>query len=149
MGYSSVTSEGQTLSVFPGTLLLQTKPVATSGTYFISASAFVQNDPSDKSGVKCYDTTARSGIPFQFGGSDSVLNQQVSITDVVSVSAGDSFQLFCFGSVDLTDEFNNGGLTAILINNASDASKKSQHSREFHPPAASIRPLGSGQLQGK
>ncbi len=136
MGYSSVTSEGQTLSVFPGTLLLQTNPVTTSGTYFISASAFVQNDPSDKSGVRCYDTTARSGVPFQFGGSDALLNQQVSITDVVSVGAGDSFQLFCFGSVDLTDEFNNGALTAILITNASDTSKKPRHSGKVHLPAA-------------
>jgi hypothetical protein len=147
VGYSSVASEGQTLSVFPGTLVLQTSPVATSGTYFISASASVQIDPSDKSAVLCYDTTARSGIPFQFGGSDSVLNQQVSITDVVSVSAGDSFQLFCYGSVDLTDEFNNGGLTATLINNASDASKKPRHPRTFHLPVTPKQLQHSGQLQ--
>jgi hypothetical protein len=136
VGYSSIASEGQALSVFPGTLVLQTNPVATSGTYFVSASVFLQNDPSDKGGARCYDTTASSGLPFQFGGSDSLLNQQVSITDAVSVSAGDSFQLFCFGSVDITDEFNNGGLTAILINNASDASKKPRHLRRFHLPRA-------------
>ena len=136
VGYSSVVSEGQLLSVFPGTLVAQTNPVATSGTYFVSASAFFQIDPSDKGGVRCYDTTARSGSPFQFSGSDSAGNQPASITDVITVSSGDSFQLFCFGSVDITDTLNNAGLTAILINNASDASKKPRHPRKFHLPSA-------------
>ncbi len=138
LGYSGIPSVTQQLPVFPGALVAQTNPVAASGTYFISASAYMDIDSSDTGGAYCYDTTASSGSIFQFGGSSSVGNQTVAITDVISVSAGDSFQLFCFGTKDLLDQFNNAGLTAILINNASDASKKSRHPRRVHPPAAPV-----------
>jgi hypothetical protein len=147
VGYSSVVSEGQNLAAFPGVLIAQTKPVASSGTYFISASASLDIEGSDNSGAACYDTTASSGSPFQLGGSALNGEQQASITDVISVSAGDSFQLFCFGS-DSSD-FLNGGITATLINNPSDASKKPRHSRTFHLPGASSQAQEGGQLQGK
>lgn len=143
VGYSNITSEGITLAPFPGVLVAQSNPVATSGTYFISASAFLEIFTTDNSGATCYDTTASSGAPFQL--SESTLNgeQQTSITDVITVSAGDSFQLFCAGSD--SSEFLNGGLTAVLINNASDASKKPRHPRKSHLPGASTRLQEGGQ----
>jgi hypothetical protein len=147
VGYSSVASEAITLATFPGALIAQTKPVATSGTYFISASASLDIEDNNNGGAACYDTTASSGSPFQFGGSGLNGEQQSSITDVISVSAGDSFQLFCFGSD--SSEFLNGGLTATLINSASDASKKPRHPRKFHLPGAFTDLQERGQLQGK
>ncbi len=136
-GYSGVANEGITLVPFPGILVVQTKPVATSGTYFISASALLEIDATDNSGATCYDTTASSGTPLQL--SESTLNgeQQMSITDVITVSVGDSFQLFCTGSDADSSLFRNGGLTATLIDSASDASKKPRHPRKAHPPVTS------------
>lgn len=135
VGYSSVVSQGAILPAFPGTLIAKSSPVAASGTYFISASALV--DVEDNSGVFCYDTTARSGSPFQFGGSTLIGLQQASITDAISVSAGDSFQLWCSGSDNDVSELLNAGITATLINSAFDTSKKPRHPRKVHPPATS------------
>jgi hypothetical protein len=134
------------LATFPGALIAQTKPVATSGTYFISASASLDIENSD-GGAACYDTTASSGSPFQFGGSGLNGEQQASITDVISVSAGDSVQLFCFGSD--SSEFLNGGLTATLITDAANASKKPRHPRTSNLPGSPAQLQKSGPLQDK
>jgi hypothetical protein len=132
VGYSSIVTQGSTLAAFPGALIAQSNPVATTGTYFVSASAFLDIESSDNTGAFCYDTIASSGAPFQFSGSLTNGLQPASITDVIRVSAGDSFQLFCSGSD--SSEFLNGGLTAILINSVSDSSKKPRHPRSLHLP---------------
>jgi hypothetical protein len=147
VGYSGVVNQGAILPAFPGALITQSIPVATSGTYFISASALV--DVEDNNGVFCYDTTASSGSPFQFGGSTLIGLQQASITDAISVSAGDSFQLWCSGSDNDVSELLNAGITATLINSAFDASKKPRHPRKFHLPSAFTHLQKSGQLQDK
>jgi len=149
VGYSSVASEGITLTPFPGVLVAQSNPVATSGTYFVSASALLEIFTTDNSGATCHDTIASSGAPFQL--SESTLNgeQQMSITDVITVRAGDFFQMFCTGSDEDSSLFRNGGLTASLINNASDASKKPRHPRESHFPSAPTHAQESSQSQDK
>jgi hypothetical protein len=126
---------------FPGVLVAQSNPVAFSGTYFISASALLDIGAGDNEGAFCYDTTASNGTPVQFGGSGLTGNfQQASITDVFTVNAGDSFQLFCYGSIGGFSDAFNAGLTATLINSADSASKKVRHGRKIHPPmSAGVR----------
>jgi hypothetical protein len=131
VGLSSAISGGVILPAFPGVLVAQSAQVAPSGTYFISASALV--DVEDSNGVFCCDTIASNGTPFQFGGSTLIGAQQASITDAIAVNAGDSFELWCSGSDNDTSEFLNAGLTAILINSASDASNRFQDSRTHRP----------------
>jgi hypothetical protein len=139
VGYSSVVNQGVTLAPFPGVLVAQSNPVASSGTYFLSASVLLDiEDNSNNSGAFCYDTTSSSGSPFQFSGSSSSLDQTASITDVIKVNAGDSFQLFCYGSD--SSELINAGLTATLINTVSDASAKPRHPRTLRIPGTSGRP---------
>ena len=137
-GYSGLSTDSPSLPAFPGRLVAQTNPVATSGTYFISASALLDVETGDT--VLCVDTTASSGSPSQFGGSTQFGLQQASITDVISVSAGDSFQLWCSSNSDSLAD--NAGMTAILINNPADnptgASKQSRPSRRVHLPAAPV-----------
>lgn len=127
VGYSSVSiDQDPLLPGFPGVLLAQSNPVAFSGTYFISASALLDIGAGDNEGAFCYDTTASNGTPVQFGGSGLTGNfQQASITDVFTVNAGDSFQLFCYGSIGGFSDAFNAGLTATLINSADSASKES------------------------
>jgi hypothetical protein len=133
VGYSS-RNIGQfpSLTDSPGVQIAHTSPVAAAGTYFISASALLESG-ADSSGALCYDTTANSGSPSQFAGSSSLGFQQASITDVISVSAGDSFQLWCYTQNGGDAIVFNAGITATLINSASDASNKARHS-QIHPP---------------
>jgi hypothetical protein len=58
---------------------------------------------------------------------------------------GDSFQLWCYTQNGGTSSVFNAGITATLINSASDASKKPRHPRKVHPPTASPRLRESGQ----
>jgi hypothetical protein len=132
---------GETLAAFPGTLVAQSTTSATSGTYFISVSALLQIGSGDTLGAFCYDTLASNGGAFQYGGSSSAGVQQgfqqASISDVISISAGDSVELFCYGSNGGFSSVFNAGITATLINSASDASKKPRHPRNIIPPGTS------------
>ena len=126
MGYSSV-NVGQfpILTAFPpGTLVAQTN-AAVSGTYYISASALLRIGATDVDGF-CYDTTVSRGSAFTYSGSDVAGHfQPTSITDVITVNAGDAFQLWCYSfNGDGSSSVFNAGLTATLIDSASDASKK-------------------------
>jgi Collagen triple helix repeat (20 copies) len=135
VGYSGLNiGQFPTLTDSPGVEIAHTSPVAVAGTYFVSASALLESS-ADSSGALCYDTTASSGSSSQFAGSSSFGFQQASITDVITVSAGDSFQLWCYTQNGGSSIVYNAGITATLINNASDASKKPVHSRKIHPPA--------------
>jgi len=139
VGYSGLNiNQFPRLTGFPGVLIAQTKSVANAGAYFLSVSATLNIDTADGS-VTCYDTTASSGSPIQQSGSSTPGTHVASITDVISVNASDSFQLWCYNSDDGGSFIFNAGLTAILINNASDnafgASKKLRHSQKVHLPA--------------
>jgi len=136
VGYSNVNiGVFPTIPAFPGVLVAQTAPVATSGAYFISATALLDIDTGDDGGAFCYDTTASSGEPIQYGGSSIAGFQQAAVTDQIQVTAGDSVQFFCYGSEGNVSEVFNGGLTATLINSAFDANAKHRHAH-----AASVRP---------
>ena len=112
------------------TVVAQTNPIATSGLYYISGSAMLFININDGGGF-CYDTLASTGSASQWGGSNSVGGyQQTSVTDALSINAGDSIQLVC--QTDNNNGFSfvfNAGLTATLINSGSDAPKKAGHSR--------------------
>jgi hypothetical protein len=150
VGYSGLNiGQFPTLTSFPGVLIAQTKPVANAGTYFLSASAALDIDAADESGVTCYDTTATGGSPIQQSGSITPGAQAASITDVIRVSAGDSFQLWCYNSDGGQSSIFNAGLTAILINNAFDANRKLRHPGKFHLPGEALQPQGSGQSHYK
>lgn len=145
VGYSGLNiGQFPALTDSPGVEIAHTNPVAAAGTYFVSATALLES-AADSSGALCYDTTASSGSPSQFAGSSSVGFQQASIADVITVSAGDSFQLWCYTQNGGTSSVFNAGITATLINSASDASKKPRHPRKVHPPTASPRLRESGQ----
>jgi hypothetical protein len=124
VGYSSLLDYGifPELSRAPGVLVAETAPVATTGTYYITASAFLSVDPND--GVAwCYDTTPFTGYIRSTGGGTAYYSQ-ASITDALIVNAGDSVQLWCYsGEGDGFSFVLNAGLTATLIDSSSAPSK--------------------------
>lgn len=132
VGYSSVNiGNFPVIAASPGTLIAQTNPVATSGTYYISASALLDIRAADTLGAFCYDTLASIGSPVQYGGSSSAGVaqgfQQASITDVLFVGAGDSVELWCYGSTGGVSDVFNAGITATLIDSAFDAVRNPGH----------------------
>ena len=54
--------------------------------------------------------------------------QQASIADVLFINAGDSAQLWCYSALGGGSYAFNAGITATLINSASDAARKAGHS---------------------
>jgi len=114
----------------PGSVILQTNPVPTSGVYYINASALLEVASADPEGAFCYDALASAGTASQYGGSGDAADrlQQASIADMLFVSAGDSIQLWCESALGAGSYVFNAGITATLINSASDASKKAEHS---------------------
>jgi hypothetical protein len=113
------------LPVYPGILVGQTNPVPTSGVYYINAAALLEVASADPEGAFCYDTTASSGTPSQYGGSGDAADrlQQASIADALFISAGDSAQLWCYSALGGGSYDFNSGITATLINSASDRVK--------------------------
>jgi hypothetical protein len=137
VGYSS-TNIGNfpVIAASPGTLIAATNTIATTGTYYISASALLDINAGDTLGAFCYDTLASSGAAVQYGGSSSAGVeqgfQQAAITDVLFVGAGDSVQLWCYGSSGGVSDVYNAGITATLINSADVAPRHIRHLRK--PP---------------
>jgi hypothetical protein len=108
----------------------QTNTIATSGTYFISASVLPYVEPGD-SYVFCADALASTGTHSQFGGSFQSGNYaEASITDVLFISAGDAVQLDCETGGNNGSFIFGGALTATLINSA-DLTERA-HSRHPH-----------------
>ncbi len=134
VGYSATAGPGSDIpinSFLPGNLILQTDTIATSGSYFISGSVLPAVATGDEY-IFCYDTLASSGIASQYGGqyaSGQTINYaQVSVSDVLSISAGDAVQLWCYTGGSNGSYAFNAGLTATLINSSDKAKKvKSQH----------------------
>jgi hypothetical protein len=120
------------------TVVAQTSPIATSGLYYISGSAMLFINFNDGGGF-CYDTLASTGNSSQWGGSNFVGGyQQISVTDALSINAGDSVQLVC--ETNQSNGYSyvyNAGLIATLINSGSDA-KKPRHSRMQQPPVTPV-----------
>jgi hypothetical protein len=114
----------------PGSVILQTNPVPTSGVYYINASALLEVASADPEGAFCYDAVASIGTASQYGGSGDAADrlQQASIADMLFVSAGDSIQLWCESALGAGSYVFNAGITATLINSASDSPKRSGHS---------------------
>jgi hypothetical protein len=110
--------------------MLETGPLPTSGSYFVSASALPYVVNGDGYAF-CYDTLASSGIPSQYGGGYQVDNyEQASISDVLFVSMGDSIQLWCYVGGENGSTLYNAGLTAALINTIQSKKMKTRHPRE-------------------
>ena len=131
LGYSSVIPAGNGLTLTSGRqVIAQTNPIATTGTYFISASVLPFVEAGDDS-VFCYDALASTGgNPSQFGGSFQSANYaQASITDVLFIMAGDTVQLGCETDGDNGSFVFNAGITATLINSSNQAKK----GRVLHP----------------
>ena len=129
-GYSALVAPGSDMPLSDTAgVVAQTNTIATSGTYFISASAmpFVS---SDGTFAFCFDTLASSGTASQYGGAFATGNYvSASISDVLFVEAGDSVQLLCYASGSSSEAFD-AGITATLINRPDAAKKK--HSRHRH-----------------
>jgi Collagen triple helix repeat (20 copies) len=138
VGYSAFITPGSDVPLNTSrSIIMQTNPVATSGTYFISAGVlpFVEAGDSD---VFCFDTLASTGTPSQWGGSFQSGNYaQASMTDVLFISAGDAVQIGCESGGTSSFVFN-AAVTATLIN-SSDKAKKGRvlHSHETPVQAAS------------
>lgn len=136
LGYSATVPLGvdpPLTAQFPGTLIMQTNAIGTSGTYFISAGVLPYVASGDNA-VFCYDTLASlgAGSPSQWGGSFQNANYaQASITDVLSIGAGDAVQVYCESEGSNGSYVFNAGLTATLINN----SHKAKSARSRHPHA--------------
>ncbi len=138
-GYSAFITPGSDVPLNTGgrQIILQTNPVATSGTYFISAAVlpFVEAGDSD---VFCFDTLASTGTPSQWGGSFQSGNYaQASMTDVLFISAGDAVQVGCESGGTSSFVFN-AAVTATLINSSNKAKNaKVLHSHQTPVQAAS------------
>jgi hypothetical protein len=113
------------LPVFPGVLVGQTNSVPTSGMYYINAAALLEVASADPEGAFCYDTVASSGTPSLYGGSGDAADrlQQASIADALFINAGDAAQLWCYSALGAGSYDFNSGITATLINSASDRAK--------------------------
>src|ERR1700733_179241 len=130
VGYSARGAGTLLTAPFPGILVAQT-PAVNAGTYFINASALLDITSGDE--VFCYTTSVNNpNFPTNFGGSNfGGFLQQDSNTDVLTVSAGDAFQLFCYSAVTQNSSVFNGTITATLINSAFSAKKATAARR--HP----------------
>ena len=131
VGYSAVAGQPWNFPIgYYATLMLQTNPVGTSGTYFISAGVLAYVAAGDTY-VFCYDTLASVGTGGQSsggGGSQFGNYIPVSITDAIFISAGDSVQLWCYSGGTNGSNALNGGLTATLLNSSNKAkTAKPQH----------------------
>jgi hypothetical protein len=141
--YSSVNSGIKPILNFfyPGILVNQTAPVATSGTYYLSASVLLEIDAGDTGGDFCYTTTADNFPTSTNYGGSSLLGgaQSASMTDVFFMNAGDSAEVWCYdvGSGNGLSYVYNSNITATLINSAFDANP--QRAKNVPPPGTSKR----------
>lgn len=137
MGYSVIVSADFPL-VSGYQTVAQTNPIATSGTYFISASLLPFVEAGDTY-VFCADALASTGAHSEFGGSFQSGNYaEASITDVLFIAAGDAVQLDCETGGNNGSFIFDGALTATLINSA-DFAKRGPHHRLKDPALAHSR----------
>jgi hypothetical protein len=104
------------LANFPGTLVLATKPITTSGYYVVSASTNMII--SGGGFALCYATTASFAPATGFMSYSTGAGSTLSNTDMLAVNAGDSIEFWCEGS-PISGTAENpvwASLTAILVN---------------------------------
>jgi hypothetical protein len=139
---SGILPPGSDVSLAGELLILQTNPVPTTGKYFVSAGALIDISSSDGFAF-CFDTTASSGTASMWGGADlsgsSSAYQQVSLSDVLSVNAGDSIQMWCESGSSGSTLIFNAGLTATLINSSNKAQKGHAQRQHETPQQAQSR----------
>ena len=85
----------------------------------------------------CYDTLASSGQPFEYGGGYGAnVYVNISTTDVVSITAGDSVELVCYTGGTNGSFLYDAGVTATLINSLHNQKKQSRRLRQSPEEAA-------------
>ena len=138
-GYHGIRPSGSTINLggFGNpTAVVSTNPVA-GGLYIVTATALVFPDNSTTSDqVYCYIATAsNSSTDFAFGGSSvSGSYQDASVTDSLTVSAGDSIVMYCFSNQGDSNSFvNNATITAVQLNAISNKTTGSGHSLPQQP----------------
>jgi hypothetical protein len=127
---SAAGSFGFTKTVQPmsqnATIVATTQPVANSGSYYVSASAFIGVDIGDA--VTCYVSNGNSGNFYDgiYGGFDNTKNtsfpvqSQAIIVDDWGALAGDVINLYCSSATgDPKSYVNNAAISATYI--ASDS----------------------------
>jgi hypothetical protein len=99
---------------------VQTKPVA-AGTYLVTGmeAAQINGGPSNGIPLDCVIGTASTGPSNHAHGVSGPFSQtantSVTVTDSLTVSAGDSFMLFCIGN----GQSLNSSISAIQLNTVS------------------------------
>jgi hypothetical protein len=142
------TSAISNLGNYPGTLILQTGPVPTTGFYFFNASALVSVDSADV-GVFCYVSYgARGGSSDGIMGGlsnpfSSTIEGQASIVDYWGISVGDTAQLYCYSNGEvaasavedaaLTVTLGTYPATGVGIGTATDPDSISNNRAEVRP----------------
>src|SRR5579884_4030796 len=130
--------------------VLQTAPVATSGTYYVTATAIAFVSPLDQ--VYCFlgtqsNNTATDGI---FGaatdeGTSTPLfpHYTVSVTLPMTLSAGDKMTLYCYSSTGNTSSgIVDASITALPVNMATTASNAIQANLRARSTKRAISRLG-------
>jgi hypothetical protein len=134
VGYSAILPFASDVPISGATVAALTNPIATSGLYYIAGSALLHIDINDGGGF-CYDALASTGNFSQWGGGNFVGGyEQASVTDALSINAGDSVELVCVTTNNNGSSYvYDAGLTVTLINSGNDA-KRPRHSRVHHTP---------------
>ena len=138
-GYRGIRPSGSIInlgSFSSPTAVVSTNPVA-GGLYIVTATALVFPDNSTTNDqVYCYIATAsNSNTDFAFGGSSaSGFYQDASVTDSLTVAAGDSIVMYCFSNQGDSNSFvNNATITAVQLNAVSNKTTGNGHSLPQQP----------------
>ncbi len=131
----TVGSFGFTKTVQPmsqnAAIVATTQPLANSGSYYVTASAFVGVDVGDA--VTCYVSNGNSGNFFDgiYGGFDNTKNasfpvkSQAIVVDDWGAVAGDVINLYCSSAIGAPNSFvNNAAISATYIGSDSCPSGK-------------------------
>jgi hypothetical protein len=121
VGYSAITIAEVDFNTKP-TVILQTEPVATTGVYYLSASATI-GWSFNETMFQCYFAPVSTG----HGDGNFVVGNlgSYSLVDILTVNAGDSIGFYCVNpttAIDLIGEVVPAAMTATLVNPA-NASK--------------------------
>ncbi len=120
-------------------VIIGTRSVTVSGTYFINVSAYMYIDTGDTY-LCLVNTVANTGYTDgMYGGSTISGYQQEALTDVWYINAGDSFEVVCAdGTNDQNSFVENMSMTTTLMNsvNASATIKNRHLSGLLRPPHA-------------
>lgn len=118
------------------TAVVVTAPVATSGNYIVNATEIAIVAQGDT--VACIVGSVGGYRGHLFGVIGSVSNLQyatISVTDTVTIGAGDQIELLCLGYNNSASTYSyNASITAIQLNAVSDANVHSTQHKPALPP---------------